>query len=673
MQAILSHDNDCPRPLVSNQYGFGMKTLASQFARETLQGWSNDRYVAALATGYDSDNIAFPGFPSDDVQERFVGSSRSTAIYEALRFVERVKEEAAALGSPITEHSKVADFGAGWGRMIRCWLRDIPTSNLIAIEPVEWMVEDLRSWFPEATVVQSELEPPVNIGAGTVDVLYAYSVFSHLPERVATEWIKEIARVLCPGGIAVLTTQKRSFIDFCEGLRQDPSLQTTLWHSALAQSFVDVEAAHRAFDAGQFLYIPNGGGAELPADHYGDTVFSETFARAKWSEFLTVHSFTDDERCAQSVIVLHKPRNKPRNKPRTNDMSPIASPLTVGHLTDAAWNDVLLSSARPDAAHTYRMPTFPDEQTQTNFVGSAGEASLVESWKFWETINSVSAELGQPVRRSTNLLDFGTGWGRMIRPFLRQIDGKNILGVDPLPDMVELCQKMYAGFDVKFAWNNPLAPSTLGPGSVDLITGYSVFSHLNEQVSTDWIREFERILRPGGLVFITTHGVDILDYAEQLLADPSQQAGLWHELLASGFGANAAQLRNDYHQGNFVHAAHGGGSALDVSYYGDSLFNESFARKTWGSILDVVKFIPAKTEALPQSLLVLQKPRTTLGAPSAVRSVIETSAVATASSVSAASAELAQLRAELATVYQSETWKLGRALMWPVRRIRRER
>jgi cyclopropane fatty-acyl-phospholipid synthase-like methyltransferase len=639
-----------------------MKTMDPQLLVSTLRSWSDERYVAALAKGSDPSGLVLPGFPSDEVQARFVGSSRETALREALQFVERVKTEAAACGNPIAEHSKVCDFGAGWGRMLRCWLRDIPSSNLIAIEPVDWMAEDLRLWFPEATIIESELDPPVNIVAGSVDVLYAYSVFSHLPERVATEWINEIARILSPGGVAVLTTQKRSFIDFCEDLRQRPSAQTSLWHTALANSFVDLDAAHAAFDAGEFLYIPNGGGAELPSDHYGDSTFSETYARKHWSESLTIHSFIDDERCAQSVIVL--------TKPRTQIMTSIASPLTVGHLNDEEWQNVLMSSARPEADRAFQMPTFPDEQTQTNFVGSAGEASLGEAWALWETVNAIATAQGNPIGRSTNLMDFGTGWGRMIRPFLRQIDGKNILGLDPLPTMVELCQDMYTGFDVQFAHNNPLAPSTLASGSLDLIIGYSVFSHLNEQVSTGWIHEFARLLRPGGLACITTHGVGILDYAQQLLDDPTQQAGLWHELLASGFGTNAAQLRSEYNNGQFVHVAHGGGSALDDSYYGDSLFNEAFARRNWGSILDVVEFIPAGTGKLPQSLLVLQKRTSNAASGSSFGSAIS---VAATSQESSDKAELAQVRAELASVYDSETWKLGRAIMWPLRRFRKER
>ena len=47
---------------------------------------------------------------------------------------------------------------------------------------------------------QSAVEPPLRFADGSFDIVYAYSVFSHLSERVQLRWVEEFARILRPGG-----------------------------------------------------------------------------------------------------------------------------------------------------------------------------------------------------------------------------------------------------------------------------------------------------------------------------------------------------------------------------------------------------------------------------------------------------------------------------------------
>ena len=52
--------------------------------------------------------------------------------------------------------------------------------------------------------------------------------------------------------------------------------------------------------------------------------------------------------------------------------------------------------------------------------------------------------------------------------------------------------------------------------SIDFFVVYSVFSHLSEEACINWIKEFSRILRPEGMVALTTRGRWFLDYCESL-------------------------------------------------------------------------------------------------------------------------------------------------------------
>jgi ubiquinone/menaquinone biosynthesis C-methylase UbiE len=630
-----------------------------------VAGWSVEEFLTGVSQGGQHRSVTFPLLPEPEIQSRFVGSFGMNAFREAFAFAERVQSE--ARDSLTVESPRILDFGAGWGRMIRCLLRDFTVDQLVAVEPVDWMAADLRRWIPELEVIQSAHRPPLAIADASIDVIYAYSVFSHLPENLATEWIVEFGRILKPGGSAILTTQKRSFINYCAELAAHPEQQTSLWHEALARSFADRTEGIRAFEAGEFLYAPNGGGVELPPDVYGDSIFGPEFVRRRWSHLLELREFADDDRCAQSVVVLSRPRSvnpSARSSASTATTSskayPPASPSTIGHLSEAQWAEALRRSVSTPIVDGISYPTFPDPQTQHDFVGSSGELSLGEAVKLWSFARRVANDCGHPLRRSSRLLDFGVGWGRIPRPFLHDIDPENMLGVDPLESMVNLCRSSYEGIGPQFLTTPPLPRTTLADNSFDIITAYSVFSHLNEHASTLWMAEFLRVLRPGGIVVATTHGPAMIDTVQKLRNDPTLQESLWHQLLASGFG-DLAQARKDLEAGAFVHAGHGGGDSLSSSFYGDSIFTDKFIVPAWSHLLDLVAYEEPSHDGLPQTVFVLQKRVPSAGAGNNV-----------VASRNISAGRIAQLELELEAIRSSETWKLGRALTFPLRKLRKE-
>jgi SAM-dependent methyltransferase len=103
----------------------------------------------------------------------------------------------------------------------------------------------------------------------------------------------------------------------------------------------------------------------------------------------------------------------------------------------------------------------------------------------------------------TNVLDFGCGCGRVIA-FLHERRKATYIGVDVDQDVVKWSQDniAFASF-VKGSENPPLPFSD---GQFNFIYSVSVFTHLDEIHSQRWAVELSRILAPGGLLLITTHG-----------------------------------------------------------------------------------------------------------------------------------------------------------------------
>jgi SAM-dependent methyltransferase len=103
------------------------------------------------------------------------------------------------------------------------------------------------------------------------------------------------------------------------------------------------------------------------------------------------------------------------------------------------------------------------------------------------------------------ILDWGIGCGRIAMPFKRVIDASaQIIGVDVDPVNVDWCVRNLS--DIKTSVCDFFPPLELRESSVDIVYGISVMTHLTEGAQYAWLKELRRILRPGGLCLLSTHG-----------------------------------------------------------------------------------------------------------------------------------------------------------------------
>jgi len=129
--------------------------------------------------------------------EFFLRSGRSQA--------DLVRDLLSESGVLIDELDALLDFGCGCGRVLRHWSRLEGTHRYgcdIDARMVEWCVANL----PFADVTLNELDPPLPYPASSFDLVYAFSVFTHLSEDLQHTWIDECQRVLRPGGHLLIST-----------------------------------------------------------------------------------------------------------------------------------------------------------------------------------------------------------------------------------------------------------------------------------------------------------------------------------------------------------------------------------------------------------------------------------------------------------------------------------
>jgi SAM-dependent methyltransferase len=110
------------------------------------------------------------------------------------------------------------------------------------------------------------------------------------------------------------------------------------------------------------------------------------------------------------------------------------------------------------------------------------------------------------LRKYAAVLDFGCASGRFLRHALCQAEGLELWGVDLNERHVSwLLAHMPPRLRVLHCTALPVLP--LPDDHFTLVTAYSVFTHIDEY-ELAWLVELCRILRPGGIAYLTVHTED---------------------------------------------------------------------------------------------------------------------------------------------------------------------
>lgn len=264
-------------------------------------------------------------------------------------------------------------------------------------------------------------------------------------------------------------------------------------------------------------------------------------------------------------------------------------------MNDEAWFALIAQSYLnpPAYYHGRPLPGFPADQIQANTTGHAGVPTLAEAFTFYQDCAQQFHKAGRPLHEDCSLLDFGVGWARIARFFLRELPAQNIFGIDVMADFIDICKQTWRSNN--FIVTPPFPPTPIPDGRFDFIVGYSVFSHLSESACTAWMAEFHRILRPNGMLALTTRSRNFFDTCE---AFKGQNVTGYQKAMSEIFD-DFDDARRRYDRGEFVHSnieGVSGGGAMNSSFYGETFIPEQYARDAYADkfVLENFLFSPER-------------------------------------------------------------------------------
>lgn len=117
------------------------------------------------------------------------------------------------------------------------------------------------------------------------------------------------------------------------------------------------------------------------------------------------------------------------------------------------------------------------------------------------TIRSLDIELN----RSSRVLDFGCGCGRIINWFHDLYPNTNFYGTDIDAEAIAWCRDNLSDKGL-FSVNKPMSPLSYTNEFFDLIYSISIFTHLPEQMQFAWLKELKKVCKKGAYLLLTVHG-----------------------------------------------------------------------------------------------------------------------------------------------------------------------
>lgn len=266
------------------------------------------------------------------------------------------------------------------------------------------------------------------------------------------------------------------------------------------------------------------------------------------------------------------------------------------NVTDDLWFWLCTEGYRSSAPLRNVLPGLPDETVQLTYTGDKGDSVLKDGWAAYKLFKSLYERHVGPIADCRNVLDFGCGWGRIIRFFLKDVAPSKLWGVDPVAEMVSLCQRQNRWCNFEAIHTRP--PCRFPENTFDLIYSFSVFSHLSEEMHKSWLLELNRILKPGGLLIATTRGREFIEQS----AVPRKYENIDSPLLLF---TDTEQCQSDYDNGRycFSQIVHEG----EWSYWGETAIPREYVLNHWTRWFTFLDYIDDRN-LCSQNVIVMSKP-----------------------------------------------------------------
>ena len=254
------------------------------------QGGAEIRIAGLIFESLDDPAVPLPP-PALQVEIMGRTTTLSDFLYQGYMATRGLSDALDLVGRPIASFQSVLDLGCGCGRLLRFFRHLAPRTRLhgsdISAAAIEWD----RVNMPFARFDVNGPEPPLPHPDGAFDLAIAISVVTHLPEDLQVAWLAELARVLRPGGVLLISVHG-----------EDTTRQRLRGH----------DLAEYERKGHHYMKVVAGGMHGLP-EFYQDGVHSRPYIERVWTRLFAIRAYIrHGPMYSQELVVLEKSPDRGR-------------------------------------------------------------------------------------------------------------------------------------------------------------------------------------------------------------------------------------------------------------------------------------------------------------------------------------------------------------------------
>lgn len=148
------------------------------------------------------------------------------------------------------------------------------------------------------------------------------------------------------------------------------------------------------------------------------------------------------------------------------------------------------------------LPAMPPDEIQKRWTGGTGHALMAQSCAFVKSMQRMWLLHRGTTWDTQEVLDYGCGWGRILRLMYKFFPASQLYGVDAWPNSLSLCMEL--GLPGKFSLCDevPTGPPITGQ-KFNIIYSFSVLTHLAENCHRAVVKSLRQSISEDGMLFVT--------------------------------------------------------------------------------------------------------------------------------------------------------------------------
>jgi 2-polyprenyl-3-methyl-5-hydroxy-6-metoxy-1,4-benzoquinol methylase len=284
---ILQYDKELP--LINQK----IKTVKPEEIPKLFQNVPLEKFGELVFTkleGLEEIYNYLPSLPSEDIQKHWTGASGSELLKQSLAFMKTVITFLQSNQIDI-DSVNLLDFGCGWGRFLRFFLKYIPEDRLFGVDPWDKSIEECILHRVRGNLEQIDwICRSLPFGNTKFDVVIAFSVFTHICEKSAREALHTLRSRMSDHAFIILTIRPSYYWE---------------QHQKRIDSNIPIKSLQNQYKKKGFAFYPIESSQIIEGEKiFGDVTISTKYIKREWKEWKLLKTEINAQDPLQMIVFL---------------------------------------------------------------------------------------------------------------------------------------------------------------------------------------------------------------------------------------------------------------------------------------------------------------------------------------------------------------------------------